>query len=615
MLRRFSLPALSTVLLPLALFPLNLCAQGSSDSCAAASAIGIGVTSYSTTAATTDGPLSCALIGNDVWFLFTAPNTGSWKFDLCASTNYDAAMAIYPDTAPCPPSDGDEIGCNDDACGGGGPPVIVLGLLAGDTVRLQVGGWSSAVGTGEIFISEVPPLPADADILVGEISTFTQFGREGSEVGCGLLSVTCNAGAEPLDWFGNPDPRHPFITSATYRLEGDRLMQIGMSFAKHGFSAAQADGCSLGCTPFPNGTRLGSGCSDTYGAGTNANQSNLGPRSEVDPWTGDFDFATSALGGGPFDGVERRLRMQDDDLDVSQHPGAEWICEVYVLAHDDSEHTNSIAWQPFVPNGTPGGTWSFDTSATTTVGAAIAAWPGATIAEVMDPALDDGRVYLAAKVIDLGNGTWRYEYAIQNLDLAGGIGTLSVPATASVTITDIGFHAANQFEPGFDDQPWSTERTADSVLWSTDPEAAATPQNPLRWGALYNFWFTADFPPVPADLTMGVHFVTTTPTLGASSVGPEGTPPGVSFRRGDVNVDGLLDIADPVFDLGCLFRCFPSCRDAHDSNDDGAWNIADPVYTLNYLFQQGPQPSLPWPGCGIDETLSMLDCQSYPGCP
>lgn len=612
----------SLLLLPLVPALLGLGApvhaQGSTDACAAAPAIGLGVTPYDTSAATTDGPAACAQISNDIWFLFTAPADATFRISLCTNTGYDAAMAIYPAAVTCPPGDLDAIDCNDDACGGGGPPIITLPMSLGETVRLQVGGWNGASGMGEIFIEELLPPAPGADILVGEIANYVQFGREGAEIGCAIASVTCNQGADPLDWYGNPDPRHPFITAATYRYEDGRFEQIGMSWAKHGFAAAQSDSCGLGCTPFPNGTRLGPGCSDVYGSGTNGFQGNLGPRSEIDPWTGAFDYSTSLLAttSGPFDSVERRMRIHDDDLDPALHPTAEYFCEVYVLAHDDFDHTDSLAWRPIDVFGSPGGAWNFNTSGFTTVGAAIHAWPGAQVVEVMDPGLDDGRVYLASNVIDLGNGTWRYEYAIQNLDLSRAIGTLTIPVAASITVSDVWFHAPAQFEPGFDDEPWSSERTANAVVWATDAAATATPQNPLRWGALYSFSFTADAAPESTEAFLGVHFDSPVPTLTATTVGPPVDPPGTPFIRGDASSDGLVDIGDAIHSLNCLFGCLPVCRDAFDANDDGQWNIADGVYTLQYLFTLGDPPPPPFPDCGLDTTPSVfLDCDSYSACP
>jgi hypothetical protein len=90
-----------------------------------------------------------------------------------------------------------------------------------------------------------------------------------------------------------------------------------------------------------------------------------------------------------------------------------------------------------------------------------------------------------------------------------------------------------------------------------------------------------------------------------------------SFRRGDSDASGALNITDAVFTLGHLFLSgpAPSCRDAADSDDDGILQITDAVYALNRLFAGGP--ALPPPGsdsCGVDPTADSLDCASYPPC-
>ena len=105
--------------------------------------------------------------------------------------------------------------------------------------------------------------------------------------------------------------------------------------------------------------------------------------------------------------------------------------------------------------------------------------------------------------------------------------------------------------------------------------------------------------------------------------GPEITPSTIagsitistSFRRSDVNLDGTIDVGDPIWDLICLFLCFPTCFDAHDSNDDGSWNIADPIYLLMYLFSGGAAPPPPFSECGADPTEDSLDCDSFDSCP
>ena len=62
-------------------------------------------------------------------------------------------------------------------------------------------------------------------------------------------------------------------------------------------------------------------------------------------------------------------------------------------------------------------------------------------------------------------------------------------------------------------------------------------------------------------------------------------------RRGDVNIDGSLDIADPVMLLNHLFGGGPlTCRPAAEVTGDGNTDISDPVYLLNYLFAAGSPP-------------------------
>ncbi|MCA8962807.1 MAG: hypothetical protein KDC38_19925 [Planctomycetes bacterium] len=98
-----------------------------------------------------------------------------------------------------------------------------------------------------------------------------------------------------------------------------------------------------------------------------------------------------------------------------------------------------------------------------------------------------------------------------------------------------------------------------------------------------------------------------------------GSGGGVEFRRGDVNVDGVFDISDPVFALASLFipgSPEPGCGDASDANDDGIFDISDAVYALASLFIIGaPPPPSPGGACGTDPTPDSLDCLDYPTCP
>ncbi len=97
-----------------------------------------------------------------------------------------------------------------------------------------------------------------------------------------------------------------------------------------------------------------------------------------------------------------------------------------------------------------------------------------------------------------------------------------------------------------------------------------------------------------------------------------GAAPGQSpsFRRGDTNGDGRLDLSDPIKTLGTLFLeggVF-SCAKASDATDDGFVDLSDVIYTLNYLFLGGKEPPSPGLSCGTDPTEDLLDCTAYPAC-
>ncbi len=90
----------------------------------------------------------------------------------------------------------------------------------------------------------------------------------------------------------------------------------------------------------------------------------------------------------------------------------------------------------------------------------------------------------------------------------------------------------------------------------------------------------------------------------------------VPFRRGDVNVDGVVDISDGARYLGWET---PSCWDAADANGDGFaavgafYGVVDPIYLLSYLFLDGESPPAPGPDvpgvAALDPT--PIGCSSY----
>jgi hypothetical protein len=86
---------------------------------------------------------------------------------------------------------------------------------------------------------------------------------------------------------------------------------------------------------------------------------------------------------------------------------------------------------------------------------------------------------------------------------------------------------------------------------------------------------------------------------------------GATFRRGDVDGSGVVDVSDPVAILGHLFLGSgePECLEAGDFDDNGILDITDAVNNLNYQFLGGPPPAGPGPfQCGADPTPPDLGC-------
>ncbi len=120
-------------------------------------------------------------------------------------------------------------------------------------------------------------------------------------------------------------------------------------------------------------------------------------------------------------------------------------------------------------------------------------------------------------------------------------------------------------------------------------------------------------PPVDNVVVSGLEEFFVTGTAGLIELFPAVEP---LFVRGDANVDGSINVADPVLALDFLFSGENvTCLDAIDTNDDGSANIADPIYTLEFLFVGGPPIPAPTATCGPDPTIDTLGCDLFAICP
>ncbi len=94
-------------------------------------------------------------------------------------------------------------------------------------------------------------------------------------------------------------------------------------------------------------------------------------------------------------------------------------------------------------------------------------------------------------------------------------------------------------------------------------------------------------------------------------------PPGVVFRRGDVDANGSMQLTDGVFTLLYLFSGGgePPCLEAADADDNGSLQLTDAVFVLLFLFSGGDAPVAPGPfECGGDTGAVDLGCGEYDTC-
>jgi hypothetical protein len=257
-----------------------------------------------------------------------------------------------------------------------------------------------------------------------------------------------------------------------------------------------------------DGTRLGVHCSDSYSAAVNGNQHFLGPKSEIQPATGDLPYPyTSQNQTG--DAIFKRLQVRHADLDPAENPGALYFVEGQLIAADDAavgNGANNVAHRQVLV-APQANSYEITLAGTSRLGeAAIAAWRDQDPTVVEDALADDqgGRFLLASKATALGGGMWQYEYAVHNLtsDRAAGWFEVRTPGARARTLGfhDVDYHSG---EP-YDGADWAANGGwRGRVRWATDTFASNPDANALRWGTLYNFRFVAPSAPGPGEVRLG----------------------------------------------------------------------------------------------------------------
>lgn len=370
--------------------------------------------------------------------------------------------------------------------------------------------------------------------------------------------------------YASPD-QHPYLIWNLYRIDPDgSLTQVGRSGVKHAFLTTNV---GSGCESCNGNHVLGRQCGDTYGTGNNDSNSDLGPRRELLPASGQWgrcgsiydvncDGVSNASGNTSYD---QRLIVKESALDATLNPGATFLFESWYIVREDINIYNTMASRPFTPTWN-GSSWTAGNGSPFRLGPALDRWidAGNTAGDLtrnVELVAPEGRAKVAVRVDDLGNGSWRYHYALMNFDFAravtqgsepnlrvvrnDGFNRFSVRVGDGVAISQIAYADG---DPARAD--WTATQTATAIEWAA-PDAAAS-QN---WGVMARFSFVADRAPVNAAATLGVTEPGTPASYDVASVKAGGaavpSAPDLITDSGRSSSDNVTNVADPVFTGTC----------------------------------------------------------------
>ncbi|MGV6815018.1 MAG: GC-type dockerin domain-anchored protein [Phycisphaerales bacterium] len=425
---------------------------------------------------------------------------------------------------------------------------------------------------------------AAPDVVCGSLDDVNYYGTIGDTSAYAVGTTACNKGDVNLNWIDNT-PNHPVIQVSIYRLFNGRMEQLGVSFVKHSFASLQGNACGFGCSGGGDFSHLGPGCSDPYGAGLNGSQTDLGPRSEINAWTADFVYPYTSINQSG-NAIFKRIQVPRADM---QTVGAIYIAEGQYVIKDEFGHFQADGVTPTSYNNVSYKRMSVQASggATTTGGinreqSAMIAWqehglgvntpdPDVFVATIAVP--NEGKLEVGAKVTDLGDGTYRYDYAVHNQNSHMSVGSVSVPnasGTSGHYFHDVDYH--DSVDANIDGTDWSPVEDASGISWATESFASNVNANAIRWGTTYNFSFVSDQAPEMGDVTLGMW---RDPSV---SVTAANIPvPSAGICPADLDGDGVLTF----FDISAFLNAFNAQDPIADFDGDGSFTFFDVSGFLN----------------------------------
>jgi hypothetical protein len=254
-----------------------------------------------------------------------------------------------------------------------------------------------------------------ADLEVTGITNAVTFGEVDGLRSFAVGFETCNVGDTPIDWVSNTN-RHPCsrrsstaCTKAGSSSSASRSPSMSSSRSRS-TSAATA-------RPPARSTTLGVGCTNVNSAGLGGAQNTLGPRTEINPATGLFQFPPTGF-NQTGDAVFKRLRASVDDLTDPRR----------AVLHRDRERRarrrgggqqrqQRVAPRDHVPGAEPEphARRRHDGGPPRDLRVA-AGGPVGAIGEAQTA--DGGRIIVASRAATDNDLGWRYDYAVFNLDSA-----------------------------------------------------------------------------------------------------------------------------------------------------------------------------------------------------
>ncbi|HEY5446499.1 MAG TPA: hypothetical protein VIJ87_18975, partial [Pyrinomonadaceae bacterium] len=325
-------------------------------------------------------------------------------------------------------------------------PIEITQVVNGKPKSIMVPPLSQRAGP------DTPTLVPGPDIIVGDLPDMVQVGSEGSQVGLGIATTSCNNGDVPVNFYALPNTDHSFFPQNLYRMSGgadntQRFEQVGQSWIKHTFGANEDNDCDLGCNTnnCVQFSQLCPGCSDPYLADENGWYQLLGSRAWVNPFTGAFlsnPDPTNHTGHNDI-GASHRLRVNISDLNTTLNQGATYFAEAqydtaqeyqWCQAHPGQCNMyNNASYRQFLVFGTTNFSFS-PVGVPGRMHPAITAWTGATVSQQEPDPGNDGIWFMGYKVTNPTPGFYHYEYALFNQNLDRSIQSFSVPVPPGVSI-------------------------------------------------------------------------------------------------------------------------------------------------------------------------------------